>query len=66
MHVASIPILLVRALSHIYGRDRSAVESDIADNLYGRSEYIIIVVSYARALLVNRRYLTSRTIVISS
>lgn len=43
MHVASIPILLVRALSHIYGRDRSAVESDIADNLYGRSEYIIIV-----------------------
>lgn len=43
-HITSFPLLLLRSLARTHGSDRAAVESDIADNLYGSAVYIIIMV----------------------
>ncbi|KAK7603742.1 hypothetical protein V9T40_003741 [Parthenolecanium corni] len=42
-HITSFPLLLLRSLARTHGSDRAAVESDIADNLYGSAVYIIIM-----------------------
>ncbi|XP_050435863.1 ATP-binding cassette sub-family G member 8 [Adelges cooleyi] len=41
MIVGALPLVLQIALNDTHGSDRNAVESDIADNLYGRFVYIV-------------------------
>lgn len=45
MIVGALPLILYIALNDTHGNDRDAVESDIADHLYGRFVYIITSVS---------------------
>lgn len=45
MIIGALPLILQIALSDTHGNNRDAVESDIADNLYGRIVYIVTSVS---------------------
>lgn len=45
MIIGALPLILQIALSDTHGDDRDAIESDIADNLYGRIVYIVTSVS---------------------
>lgn len=45
MIVGALPLVLQIALNNTHGNDRDAIESDIADNLYGRFVYILTSVS---------------------
>lgn len=45
MIIGALPLILQIALNDSHGNDRNAIESDIADNLYGRFVYIVTSVS---------------------